>query len=96
MNTKQLKKVACEIEDFLEDRNIENNVDTIFIEKEWTDFCVILKDQSEAKAQMKRIDTWLQDDLKQAIKDWSNIQISAPRPIPGKENELRVRIYGQN
>ena len=65
-----------------------NEVDK-FIEKEWTDFRSTIKDQK----QMERINIWLQDELKSAIKGWSNIEISTPTPLKGKEDELRIRVY---
>lgn len=92
MEIQQLKKAADNIKDFLDDHGIESSVDSVCIEKEWTDFRATIKDST----QMERINTWLQDDLKTAIKDWSDIQISAPSPTKGKKSELRVRVYEIN
>lgn len=89
MEFEQIKKAAKELKDFLEDYGIESTIDEIGSELEWTDFRATIKDPK----QMERINTWLQNDLRSAIKGWSDVQISAPNPLEGKESELRVRVY---
>jgi hypothetical protein len=85
----EIQAVAFQISDFLDEHGIEHDMHSVWTEKEWTDFRIFIGD----RAQMKRIDTWLQEDIKQVIKGYEDIEISAPNPLKGKEHELRIRIY---
>jgi hypothetical protein len=89
LTQEEIVAAATQISTFLEEHGIEHDMHSVWLEKEWTDFRVILEDLR----QMERINTWLQEDLKSAIKGWSDIQVSAPNPLEGKEDELRIRIY---
>lgn len=84
-----LKHTHHLINEFLVDYGIEYSDTEIRIEKEWTDFRFTLKDTS----QMERITTWLKDDIKRHLLGFSNVEIAAPIPVSGLENELRIRIY---
>ena len=88
----QFKPVANDIHAALDAFDIEHELDAIDVEREWVDFRVEVPDGR----QMERINTWLQDDIKAHIHGWSDIQIDAPTPVAGKENELRIRIYVNN
>ena len=90
--TKQLKAVIGDIQDALDDFGINHKITEVNIEREWVDYRVKVPDGR----QMERINTWLQDDIKAHIHGWSDIQIDAPTPVAGKENELRIRIYVNN
>lgn len=86
----QIKNIIGDIEDFLDFYEIKHNVHSLNVERDWIDCYITISDP----AQMKRINTWLSIDLVAAIKGWSNIQIDAPVPIAGKEDQLRVRVCG--
>ena len=90
--TKQLKAVIGDIQDALDDFGIKHKITEVDIEREWVDYRVKVPDGR----QMERINTWLQEDIKAHIHGWSDIQIDAPTPVAGKENELRIRIYVNN
>lgn len=92
MTKEQRREVQDNIIEFLLEYGVGCLNDTINVEKEWVDFHFDIGDEK----QMERLNTWLQNDLKSVIKGWSDIQISAPNPMVGKENELRVRIYELN
>lgn len=77
---------------FLVEYGISYHGDGINLEKEWTDFRFTIDDPE----QMKRLNTWLKDDLTAAILGWPDIEVSAPNPYPKKAHELRVRVYVDN
>lgn len=58
-------------------------------EAEWTNLRYTIKDQK----QIERIHFWLRDPLTSAITGWPDIEVTAPTPGVGKENEVRIRIY---
>jgi hypothetical protein len=80
----------CVILDFLLERTVDIKSDEMYIGQGWVDLRFMIDD----KRQMERIDTWLREDLRFAIKGWDDVEIFAPNPLPGKEGELHVRLYG--
>ena len=89
MEVGQAKQVAEDIKGFLDDHEVENKIHSVWIEKEWADFRITIRDPR----QMQRINVWLQDDIKNAVVDWHDIEIAAPHPVSKYQDQLRVRIY---
>ena len=75
--------------EFLLERTVEIKDDEMYVGKDWVDLRFII----DNKRQMERIDTWLREDLRLAIKGWGDVEIFAPNPLPGKEGELHIRLY---
>jgi hypothetical protein len=89
MEKSELYRVIGQSSYFLEEYGIEHDLTAIETEAEWTDLRYKLKDQK----QMERIHFWLRDALTSVITGWPDIEISAPVPYAGKEDEIRIRIY---
>ena len=80
---------TCAILEYLLERTVPIESDEMYIGQGWVDLRYIIDD----KRQMERIDTWLKEDLRFAIKGWGDVEIYAPNPLPGKEGELHIRLY---
>jgi Rps23 Pro-64 3,4-dihydroxylase Tpa1-like proline 4-hydroxylase len=89
MEQPEIESVANEISAFLSEYGVEHSMHSVWSEREWTDFRITINDPQ----QMERIDTWLREDIKQVLQEYNDIEISAPNPLEGREDELRIRIY---
>jgi hypothetical protein len=86
---KKVITVTCAILEFLLERMVGIKSDEMYIGRGWVDLRYKIHDAR----QMERIDTWLKEDLRFAIKGWNKVEIFAPNPLPGKEGELHIRLH---
>lgn len=87
-----IQEVVDDIMQFCQYFGITYRFQSVHIEKEWADFRLEINDTK----QMERINVWLQNDLKSTIRNWYDIEVSAPVPVVGSENVLRIRLYDKS
>lgn len=80
------------IHQFLVKYEIEGFCAGVYSEKEWTDFRFEIKDIN----QIKRINDWHQQELKEVVGNQYDVEISAPMPLPEQANLIRIRFYEIN